>query len=71
MFFGLSEVRLSILSPFFWNLPASPARPAGSALSSVLELRVRKTPRPCTGQTLLPAILAHLPRICWLVQFQL
>lgn len=71
MFFGLSEVRLSILSPCLWNLPGSPARPAGSALSSVLELSVRKTPRPCTRQTLLPTSLVHFPRTCWLVQFQL
>lgn len=35
MFFGLSEVRLGVLSPCLWNLPA------GGALSSVLELEGR------------------------------
>lgn len=29
MFFGLSEVRLGILSPCLWNLPGSPARLLG------------------------------------------
>lgn len=39
-----------VLFPCLWNLPGSPACPAGGALSSDLELSVRKTPRPSPGQ---------------------